>query len=161
MGQAGSAVHAVARAAPNVAALVLAVTAFAHVTIVPRGGGAAGPAGRSDLASRTGPTGRADTRVTGDTVDAGSATGARIARALVHVDAAVRPGEAGRALASEPVHAVHAFAAVQARQWLAIVDVAPAIRTLEALAADASVLAVRRVHARGAVLAGVARARRR
>jgi len=162
VGQTGGTVHAVTRAAPDVAALVLAVPAFAQVAIVvPRGGGAAGPAGRSDLASAAGSTRRTDAGVARDAVHAGGTSRARVARALVHVDATVRPGEAGRALASEPVHAVDALAAVQARQRLAVVDVASTVGPFETLAADAPVLAVRRVHASGTVLAGIARAGRR
>jgi len=161
MCQARGTVHAVTRPAPDVAALVLAVPAFAHVAIiVPRGGGAAGPAGRSDLTSAAGSTRRTDAREARDAVHASSTSRARVARALVHVDATVRPGEAGRAFASEPIHAVHALAAVQAWQRLAVIDVASTVRALETLATNAAVLAVRRVHASGAVLAGVTRAGR-
>lgn len=162
MGEAGTTVQAIGRSAPDVAALDLAVPALAYVAIVvPRGSGAAGPASRPNLALRAGSTGRTDARVARDPVYARGAAGARIARAIVHVDATVRAREAGRALASEPIDAVDTLAAVQARQQLTVVDVAPAVRSLEALTADASVAAVGRVHACRAVLAGVPRARRR
>lgn len=162
MGQAGGAVEAVTWAAPDVAALILAVSALAHVAlVVPRDGHAAGPTGGPDLASSAGSARRADAGVTRDTVHAGGPARARVARAFVHVDTAVRAGEAGRALAPEPVHAVDAFAAVQTRQRLTVVDVAPAVRPFEALPADATVVAIRGVHAGRPVLARAARAGRR
>lgn len=162
MGQARGAVQAVARPAPDVAALVLAIPAFAYVAVIlPCDGRAAGSTSCSDLASRTGSTGWTDARVSRDTVHASGTAGARIARAFVHVDAAIRSGESRRAFAPEPIVTVHAFAAIQARHWLAVVHVAPAIRPFEALATDAPVAAVNRVHAGRAVRAGITRARRR
>lgn len=162
MGQTGGTVQAVTRPAPDVAALILAVPAFAHVAIVlPRGGRAAGPTSRTDLASRAGSTGRTDARVARDAIHASGPAGARIARALVDVDTAVRAGETGRAFASEPIDTVYAFTAIQTRHRLTIVHVAPAVQPLETLAADAAVIAVDRVHAGSAVRAGTARARRR
>lgn len=161
MGQTGGAVQAIAGAAPNVATLILTVPALARVAVVvPSGGYAAGPTGDTDLASRAGSAGRTDAGVTRDAVHAGRAVGARIARALVHVDATVRAGKAGRALASEPIHAVDALAAVQAWQRLTVVDVAPAIRPFEALPTHATVVTVGRVHAGRPILAWITHARR-
>lgn len=160
MGQARGTVQAVARSAPDVTALVLAIPTFAYVAVIlPRGGRAARSTSRSDLASWTCPTGWTDARVPRDAIHAGGTAGARIARTFVHVDAAVRSGEAGRAFASEPVVTVHALTAVQARHWLTVVHIAPAIRSFEALAADAPIAAVNRIHAGRAVRAGITRAR--
>lgn len=113
MSQARGTVQAVARSAPNIATLVLAIPTLAHIAVIlPCRGCAAGPTSRADLASRTSSTGRTNARVTRDAVYAGGTAAARIARAFIHVDATIRTGEAGRAFASEPVITVHAFAAV-------------------------------------------------
>jgi len=162
VGQARSAVQAVAWPTPNIATLVLPISTFAYVALIlPCSGSATGPTSRSDLASWTGSTGRTDTRVARDTVYASGTSSAWVACAFVHVDAAIRPSEARRAFASEPVVTVYAFTAVQARYRLAIVHVAPAIRPFKALATDAPVAAVNRVHAGRAVRAGITRTRRR
>lgn len=160
MGEAGTTVQAIGRSAPDIATLILAISTLAYVAIiVPRSSGATGPASRPNFALRPGSAGRTDACVARDAVYARGTAGARITRAIVHVDAAVRTCETRGAFASEPINAVHTLAAVQTRQQLTVVDVAPTIRSLEALAADASVAAVSRVHACRAVLAGVSRAR--
>lgn len=162
MGQARGAVQAVARPTPHVAALIFAVPALAYVAVIfPRGGHAAGSTSRTDLASRTSSTGWTDARIACDAVYAGGTARTRIARAFVYVDAAIRTCEAGRAFTSEPIVTVYAFAAVQAWHWLTVIHVAPAVRPLEALATDASIAAVNRVHAGRAVRARITRTRRR
>lgn len=162
MGQTGSAVQTVTRAAPDVAALILAVSALAQVAVViPRGGHTARSASSPDLASRAGSAGRTDAGVTCYTIYAGGAASAWIARTFVHVDTAVRAGEASRAFAPEPIDTVDAFAAIQAGQWLTIVHIALTIRPLETFPADTTVITVSCIHAGRTILAGITRTRRR
>lgn len=160
MGQTRGTVQTITRSAPDVAALILAVPAFAYVAIVvPRGGRAARSTSRTDLASRTGSTGRTDARITRDSIHASGPACARITRAFVDIDTAVRAGETGRAFASEPIDTVYAFTTIQARSRLTIIYVAPAVRPLKTLAADAAVIAVDHVYAGSAIRARIARAR--
>lgn len=163
MGQTGGTVQTITRPAPDVAALILAVPAFAHVAIIlQRSGGATGPTSRADLASRAGSTGRTDTRVIRDAIHASGPADTRVARAFVDVDTAVRTGETRRAFASEPIDPVYAFTAIQTGHRLTIVHITPAVWPLKTLAADTAVIAaVVRVHAGSAVHAGRAGARRR
>lgn len=160
MGQTRGTVQTVTRSAPDVAALILAVPAFAYVAIVvPRGSRAPGSTSSTDLASRAGSTGRTDARITRDTIYASGPACARIARAFVDVDTAVRAGETGRAFASEPIDTVYAFTTIQARPRLTIIYVAPAVRPFETFATDAAVIAVDRVYAGSAIRTRIARAR--
>jgi len=140
--QARSAIQTVARSAPDVAALVLAVSTLAYITVIlPCGGRTTRPTTRSNLASRTSSAGWTDTRVTRDTIHAGGTAGARITRTFVHINAAIRASEARCTFASEPIITVHAFATIQAWHWLTIVHIALAVRPFESLATDASVFA--------------------
>lgn len=159
MSQARGAIQTVARPAPDVAALVLTVPAFAYVAVIlPRGGRAARSTSCTNLASRTSSAGWTDARVARDAVHTRGTAGARIARAFVHVDAAIRASEAGRTFASEPVVTVHAFATVQAWQWLTVVHIALAVRPFEAFATNAPVTAIDCIHASRAIRAGITRA---
>lgn len=160
MGQTRGTIQTVTRSAPDVAALILAIPAFAYVAVVvPRGGRATGSTSRTDLASRTGSTGRTGARITRNTIHASSSACARIARAFVDIDTAVRASETGRTFASKPIDTVYAFTTIQTWKGLAIVYVAPTVRPLETVAADAAVIAVDRVYTSTAIRAGIARAR--
>lgn len=84
--QAGAAVQAVPGAAPNGAALGVAVSALADVAVVvPHGRHATGTTGGADLAVGPGSAGGTDAGVTRDPVDASSSVHARVAGALVDV----------------------------------------------------------------------------
>lgn len=158
MCQAHAAVQAIARAAPYVAALILAVATLAQIAlVVPGGGVAAGTsARRGQLAVCAGSARRTDARVAGNPVDARSAAHARVTGALVDVYATVGPSETRRALASEPIDTVDAATTIETGQRLTVVHVLVTVRPFEALLADAAIATVGDVHARGPVLAGAA-----
>lgn len=160
MGQTRGTIQAITLPTPDVAALIFAVPAFAHVAIIlPCSGHAAGSTSRTNFASRAGSTRRADARVACDAIHASCPAGARIARALVDIDTAVRAGETGCAFTSEPIDTVYAFTTIQTGHRLTIVHVAPTVWPLKTLAANATIIAVDRIHASSTVRAGIARAR--
>lgn len=161
MSQTRGAVQTIARSAPDIAALILTIPTLAYVAfILPRSGCTTGPTSCPDLTSRTGSTRWTNARVARDAVYAGGTSGARIARAFIHVNTTIRASKPGRAFASEPIVTVHTFATVETWHWLTIVHITPAIRSFKAFATDASIAAINRIDAGCTICARITRTRR-
>lgn len=160
MSQTRGTIQTITRSTPDVATLILAISAFAYVAIVvPRGGRATGSTSRTDLASHTGSTGWTDARITRDTIHTSGPACTWIARAFVDIDTAVWTSETGRAFASKPINTIYTFTTIQTRHRLAIIYVASTVRPFKTIAADAAVIAVDRVYTSTAIRAGITRAR--